>query len=261
MSPGLPILTYHALDTSGSVIAIDPAWFAETLSVLHSEGFRAVDLADWIDAGRPRSDRAFALAFDDGLRSIRRAAGPLARYGFHATAFLVTGAMGGHNDWPGQPASTPRDPLLGWSELEELCAAGFRFSAHTRTHRRLDHLAEPCLEDELRGSRDDLEQRLGRPCRLLAYPYGPASPRVRRAAARHFAAAFGTRLDYATATEDLHAISRIDAYYLRTQRSLRRLVEGRWRRRLAVRRALRGVRAAGVEWMGESRRVLAAGGT
>src|SRR5262249_40823329 len=34
MPGGLPILTYHSLDRSGSVLSTDPSWFAETLAAL-----------------------------------------------------------------------------------------------------------------------------------------------------------------------------------------------------------------------------------
>lgn len=222
----LPILMYHAFDSSGSVIATDPAWFAETLDALASAGFRSVDLPTWIEQGRPPVDRAFALTFDDGLRSILQAADSLVRHGFSATAFLVTGRMGLDNAWQGQPRGIPRSPLLSWSDLSSLRAAGVRFGAHTRTHPRLDRLDERAVVEELRGSRDDLEQRLGEPCPLIAYPYGIAPARVRRVAVQHFSAGFSTRLDRAQPSEDPMRISRIDSYELRSPRSVRALIEG-----------------------------------
>jgi peptidoglycan/xylan/chitin deacetylase (PgdA/CDA1 family) len=240
---GLPILTYHALDASGGVLATDPSWFAETLAALAEAGFRCVDLADWVAAGRPPVGRGFALAFDDGLRSIARAADLLARHRFTATAFLVTGRMGLDNGWPGQPSWVPRSPLLDRSDLPSLRAAGFRFASHTRTHPRLDRLTTGDVEDELRGSRDDIEAMTGAPCRLLAYPYGLAPARARRLVARHFAAAFGTRLAYATPDEGVTCMSRIDAYYLRSSRALGHLLAGTWPRRLALRRAFRAAKA------------------
>jgi peptidoglycan/xylan/chitin deacetylase (PgdA/CDA1 family) len=241
---GLPVLTYHAIDASGSVIATDPAWFAETLDALGGAGYHAVDLGDWIARGRPEVGRGFALAFDDGLRSILDVADVLARHLAPATVFLVTDRMGTDNDWPGQPASIPRAPLLAWSDLDALAAAGFGFAAHGRTHRRLDRCDDAAIDRELRGSRDAIEQRLGRPCRLLAYPYGIATPRVRRAAMRHFDAAFGTRLDFATAAEDPFHLSRIETHYLRTRRSLERLLSGRGSDWLRGRRILRAARGA-----------------
>jgi len=244
MSAALPILTYHAIDTSGSVLSTDPAWFTETLAKLHEAGFCAVDLADWIARGRPEIARGFALTFDDGLRSILGVAELVARFHFRATVFLVTDRMGGENAWQGQHAGIPHAPLLAWSDLSELAWAGFAFASHTRSHRRLDRCDDMTLDDELRGSRDILEQRLGHPCRLLAYPYGAASRRVLNASARVYAASFGTRLDYATRHDPPHSISRIDAYYLRSYAGLRRLVSGKWRGSLHTRRVLRQVRGA-----------------
>jgi peptidoglycan/xylan/chitin deacetylase (PgdA/CDA1 family) len=247
---GLPILTYHSIDASRSPISTDPGLFAETLAALAGHGWRCVDIEQWLMAGRPATERAFALTFDDGLRSLRQAAPVLARHGFVATAFLVTGCMGGDNAWTGQPRGIPRLGLLDWREVTDLQSAGIRFAAHTRQHPRLDRLDDPALERELRGSRDDIEDRLGLPCRLLAYPYGVASRRVRQMAACHFAAAFGTRLARATASEDAFALSRIDTYELRTPDALRTLIEGRESARFAARRAVRGTRRALVNLAG-----------
>lgn len=238
----LPILLYHALGPARSPLATDPAWFAGSMAALATAGFQAIDLGDWIARGRPEIERGFALTFDDGLGSLPIAAEILARHGFAATAFLVTDRVGADNGWPGQPRSVPRWPLLGWSDLAALSSAGLRFGAHTRTHPRLDRIGDRRLESELRGSRDEIEQRLGVSCPLFAYPYGVAPPRVRREAARHFEAGLGTRLDLADIDDDPFALPRIDACYLRTPRALDRLISGRWRTWLRVRRTLREVR-------------------
>jgi peptidoglycan/xylan/chitin deacetylase (PgdA/CDA1 family) len=241
---GLPVLTYHAFDPSRGVTATDPAWFAETLAALIEAGSRPVDLDDWVAQGRPDVDRGFAVTIDDGLRSILDVADALGRHRVAATVFLVTDRMGTDNAWPGQPATVPVAPVLSWSDVAALDALGIRFAAHGRTHVSLDGCDDVRLEAELRGSRDAVEQRLGRPCRLFAYPYGHASPRVRRAAARHFAAAFGTRLDHATRAQDVHRLARIDACYLRSRRALDRMISGRWHSWLRMRRALREARQA-----------------
>jgi peptidoglycan/xylan/chitin deacetylase (PgdA/CDA1 family) len=242
MRRGLPILTYHAIDTSGSVIATDPSWFAATIGALASGGFRAVDLADWVAEGRPPVERGVAIAFDDGLRSTLRAADVLARHGFTATAFLVAGRMGGDNRWPGQPRGIPRLPLMGWREALGLRDAGWRLGAHTWSHPHLDRLGVGEIVGELEGSRAAIEDRSGEPCRLLAYPYGSHDRRVRALAAGRFDAAFGTRLGRASAREDRSALSRIDAWELRTTRALDALIEGREERRFRVRRTARAAR-------------------
>jgi len=241
---GLPVLTYHAFGTRRSVTTTDPAWFAETLAALREAGYRAVDLTNWVARGRPHEPWGFALTFDDGLRSVLRVADRLAGERLPATVFLVTGRVGTDNAWPGQPPGVPVEPLLDWSEVAALAGAGVRFASHGATHARLDRLGPADLERELRTSRETVEDRLGLPCPLLAYPYGATSARVRRTAGRHFDAAFGTRLDYAGGAQDPSELARLDAYYLRTRRSLDRLTTGTARGWLRWRRSLRAVRRA-----------------
>ena len=239
---GLPILCYHAIDRQGAVTSTDPSWFAATLRTLHAEGFRAIDLGRWIADGRPPVRRAFAITFDDGLATIREAADAIAAIGACATAFLVSARMGLDNAWNGQPREIPRSPILKWSDLDDLRAAGFRFGSHTRTHPRLDRLPREDVGRELVGSRDEIEDRTASPCRLLAYPYGLADANVRAIASEHFDGAFTMRLDCADGAQDAFAISRIDAFYLRTPRALGALTSGLLRPRLRTRRALRAAR-------------------
>lgn len=239
---GLPVLTYHSINPRRSVTATDPSRFAETLAALLEAGYCGVDLGDWVEHGRPDEPRGFALAFDDGLQSLLRVADLVTRYRVPATVFLVTGRVGGDNAWPGQRPDVSVEPLLSWSEIADLARRGFRFASHGQTHRPFDRLRGDALTREIRGSRDTIEDRLGHPCRLLAYPNGSSSPQIRLEAARHVSAAFGTRLDYADGGRDPFDLSRIDAYYLRPRRPLESLIAGRARGWLRRRRVLRAVR-------------------
>ena len=240
----LPILSFHGIDRSGSITSTTPDRFAQIIDRLTAAGFRGVDLAGWIAQGRPPVDRGFAIAFDDGLASILDVVDLLTRRSSSATIFLVGDRIGGDNDWPGQPAWVPRARTLDRSEIGGLLDLGFGFGSHGRTHARLDRLEPPAIEAELVGSRDRIEQIVDRPCPLLAYPYGSQDARVRRLAAGVYEAAFGTRLGYASNRDHTMAIGRIDAFYLRSDRALDRLIEGRWRPHLAVRRNLRAARRA-----------------
>src|ERR1700735_2861958 len=67
---------------------------------------------------------------------------------------------------------------MSWEELPPLAGAGWEVGSHSRSHPHLTQLTDSALRDELVGSRELLEQRLGRPCRTLAYPYGDVDSRV-----------------------------------------------------------------------------------
>jgi hypothetical protein len=239
---GLPILNYHSLDDSGSVISTPARRFSATLDRLVAEGFRCVDLLGWVRAGRPQIARGFALTFDDGLASIVRAADPIARHGLCATAFLVTARMGLDNDWTGPSRGVPPMKTLDWRDIGELRSAGFRFGAHTSTHPRLGRCDTSRIECEILDSRSIIEDRTSDFCDLFAYPYGDAPLSARRIVSRHFSAGFGTRLAYGSGDDDLAEISRLDAYYLRSDDGLARLISGRWGLSLSLRRVARSAR-------------------
>jgi SAM-dependent methyltransferase/peptidoglycan/xylan/chitin deacetylase (PgdA/CDA1 family) len=245
---GLPVLTYHAFDTIASPISTDPGWFAETMARLRAEGYRTIDLQEWIDRGRPDLEKRFALTFDDGLASILNITDILLRYAFEATIFVVSGRAGRDNAWPSQPAGILRARLLDWDELADLSRHGIRIGSHTCTHPVLDRLGDDCLETELRGSRDEIEDRLGLPCRLLAYPYGIASSRIRQVAAGLYTAAWGTGDGMARGHQPLHQLRRIDGCDLRSGSRLRAFWGGRIEGELAVRRVVRGWRRLRLTW-------------
>jgi len=56
--------------------------------------------------------------------------------------------------------------------VRALARAGMDVESHGRRHRVLTTLDDEALEDELVGSRIELEAQLGRPVRAIAYPVG-----------------------------------------------------------------------------------------
>lgn len=62
--------------------------------------------------------------------------------------------------------------IMTWDQVLGLARAGMDVESHGRRHRVLQTLDAATLEDELVGSRKDLEAKLGRPVRVIAYPVG-----------------------------------------------------------------------------------------
>jgi peptidoglycan/xylan/chitin deacetylase (PgdA/CDA1 family) len=92
--------------------------------------------------------------------------------GRFATIFVVTDYVGGTNAFDRPFLSRPELPLVNWEELEALQRLGWDIQAHGRRHRPLVRLEAGVLEDEVAGSKQVLERRLGRPVDFLCYPYG-----------------------------------------------------------------------------------------
>lgn len=183
----LPALMYHSVSAIGGPLrdlAVPPARLAEQLAALTAAGYRLTGLSaalDRIDAGRP--ERLVAVTFDDGYADFLRAGVPaLVAAGAGATLYASTGHLGGHAGWLGR-ASADFGRMLTWDELGEVAAAGIEIGDHSLIHHPLDVLPPRTLDDEIRRSHTELEQRLGRRVRSFAYPHGYHNRRVRRVVA------------------------------------------------------------------------------
>ena len=232
------ILTYHSLDPSGSAISVSPERFSR-----HIEALRAANLTVCKLEEIRQAKGAIAITFDDGFANFREYALPLlSKYGMPATVFVVSGYCGAENGWPSQPVRVPRLPLMNWSALSEVAAAGCTLGAHTVTHPDLTKLPLAAAEREIYECQQELQQRTGAPVRSFSFPYGAAGKRIQEIAARYFDRACGTKLDYVTAGSDDRCLPRIDAYYLETPKHFRTLLTRQGQRRIALRRFARETR-------------------
>jgi len=62
--------------------------------------------------------------------------------------------------------------MLSWDEIREMSKAGFEFGSHTHTHCNMAVEDEASQSSQLETSKRLLEQHLGAPPTLFAYPYG-----------------------------------------------------------------------------------------
>ncbi len=246
VTASFPILTFHSVDQTGSVISMPPARFAAIMRDMAAAGWHGTTVSGAIDAWRARgpSARTFGISFDDAYRNVVSEALPvLADLGFAATVFVIAGRAGADNRWPGQPASIPVLDLADWPDLHRLVQGGWEIGSHGYDHATLSGRAAADVEDELKRARSLLETRLGVETPLLAYPYGGSDQAALEAARRVHAGACTARLGLVT-ERDLVArflLPRIDAYYLR-RRSAPALLDSapgrawltarRWARRL-----------------------------
>jgi peptidoglycan/xylan/chitin deacetylase (PgdA/CDA1 family) len=107
------------------------------------------------------------------------------------------------------PPTTPA--LMDWPQLRQMQASGLiDIGSHTRHHYRLvENLPAPILQDEIVGSRSQLENMLDRPVKLFCYPNGDVSRAAAELVAGQFAAAVTTQKGINTTTSPLHALTRI----------------------------------------------------
>jgi peptidoglycan/xylan/chitin deacetylase (PgdA/CDA1 family) len=233
------ILTWHSIDDSGSVISTPPQVFRRQIEILAGSGIPLVPV-DRI-ASCPGS---VALTFDDGYRNLAEHAFPvLEQLRVPATVFVVSRYCGLVNRWPSQsPGAVPEMSLLSWAELASAPHC-IDVGAHTATHPRLPALPPDECERELYECREEIQQRLARPVRWLAYPYGSSSPSVCSSAARYFELAVGTSLRFVSPGASPMNLPRIDMFYFRDRPSLDRLFSPLMGVYIGVRNAARTARS------------------
>ena len=238
------ILTWHAIDRTGSAISVTPEQFRRQVESLARARIPVVSIAEL--RATPADRSAVTLTFDDALDSVASEGAPvLAEHGFTATVFAVSDHVGKDNRWQGAgDAGVPLSAVLDWDALGHLREGGWTIGSHSRHHPHLTQCSDAQLTDELAGAAEMIDSSLGERPTVFAYPYGSVDARVARATAVHYQAACTTRhlpLDESSAAMEL---PRLDAWYFTRPDPFAGWGSARFTRSIQVRDALRRIRRA-----------------
>ncbi|MBB3227794.1 peptidoglycan/xylan/chitin deacetylase (PgdA/CDA1 family) [Luteibacter sp. Sphag1AF] len=158
---------------------VKPRAFAHQLGLLHALGYRALSMSDAMPYLRgDEHGRVVVITLDDGYAdNVDNALALLQHYGFTATCYVVSGAVGRYNEWDSERLGL-RKPLMNADQLRAWHAAGMEVGAHSRTHARLSRCSPWVMKDEVRGSKADLEDVISAPVTQFCYPYGDVNDAV-----------------------------------------------------------------------------------
>lgn len=243
----LPVLTFHAIDDSSSVIACSPRTFRSGMARLYEAGYRAIPLLEAVDSVktcRPFPDRSFAITFDDGYESVYTHAFPiLQQHRWSATVFLTVGPNSNGSRLRQLPVFGGR-VMLSWDEIREMHRSGITFGAHTVSHPDLTRTPSATVEAEVRDSKTIIEDALGTAVHTFAYPFGRCDQRSRDIVRDHFVCACADTLGLLHPRSDVYAMERVDAYYLRTEQLFALMPTPWFPLYVRTRAVLRGVHAS-----------------
>ena len=171
-SEGIRILGYHRITDKPDVLGVKPASFREQLLWTLDQGLQPLRLSEALSLlAQPVEGRWFCVTFDDGyLDNLTDALPVLMELGVPATIFVPTAIIDrtASYSWYREPPEA-----LTWDDLRELLETRIiDVQSHTKTHRSLSRLSDEETRDELEGSKQRLEQQLGRPITSLAFPAG-----------------------------------------------------------------------------------------
>lgn len=170
----IPILMYHAIEDAPSdwgpyyETSTSPAVFARHMQYLSENGYTTITLGQAITAlGKPWGEkRPVVLTFDDGCRSVFTTACPILHsYGFTGTVFLISRLTGD------SPVPFRGIDCLTWRQAREMQKLGMSMGSHTATHPVLATMTRPAIDEELRSSKREIEDRLGAPVTSFSYPF------------------------------------------------------------------------------------------
>ena len=211
---GVPVLLYHSVDTSGSVISISPKEFRAHMAILKENGYQTIGLqhyVDYLNTGEKPRGKMVVITFDDGFKNNHDQAWPImAEFGFTGTVFVSTDFVGRTCTWE-KHRSIPDFPMLSWDEIREMSDFGIEFGSHTCSHAYLTQLSLDEMEAELRQSKLIIENEVKQPVRFFCHPYGDVNEDTQRMAKETgYSAAFGS-LEYGSTNskDDLYNLKRI----------------------------------------------------
>lgn len=176
--PALPILCYHNVatpppDARFKLLYVSADSFERQLWSLRRLGLRGVSISEGMTRLRSGTTKGYvAFTFDDGYADTLTTAAPLMRrYGFTATCYVVSDAVGTYNHWDAEYLRE-RKTLMSRKQLDQWLAAGMEVGSHSCSHPRLNELPHDTALYEIAESRAALRNMLGVPVEHFAYPFG-----------------------------------------------------------------------------------------
>jgi peptidoglycan/xylan/chitin deacetylase (PgdA/CDA1 family) len=198
-----PVMMYHsiALVSSEPLNNVRPVSFARQMAYLKEHGYRVVsaaELARSVASGKGPVRHAVVITFDDGYQDNYAVAYPVLKgYAFPATLFAEVANIGK----PGR---------ITWDEARDMDRGGFSIASHTLIGAYLPDRSVAEQTRQLSESKRLLEQELGHPVDLFAYPVGGFSADIKaRVRAQGYTAAFTTNRGYDRRSRDPFEIKRI----------------------------------------------------
>lgn len=174
----IPILMYHSIshpikNAPFKCLHLPPKRFALQMTILKLLGYQGLSMYELTPYLKGKKQgKVIGITFDDGYRNNLTQALPiLQRHGFTATCYVVSGHIGGHNQWD-EAKGIPKNPLMSDAELKQWLNAGMEVGVHTHSHISLIDVDDATAEQEITHSKQFLEELLGVPMRHFCYPYG-----------------------------------------------------------------------------------------
>ena len=199
----VPIMMYHQVNYTDRTQPnwVSPQNFEWQMAYLKKHGYRVIRLAELveaIEADKPLPKKSAVITFDDGYENNFTQAYPILRkYGFPAIIFVASDKVN-------------TEQYLTWEQIKEMVAGGIDIGSHTRTEAYLPDLLVERQRNEIKASKDILEENLEIPVEYFAYPIGGFSESIKEMVREAgYKAACATNRGYDRFNKDVYELNRI----------------------------------------------------
>ena len=170
--PHIPIINYHKVTTQLDIgiTSRHPLQFERDMLALREEGYQTVTFYDLQNSQLPK--KPIIITFDDGYDSVLEYALPrMQKVGFKGVVYVPTDFIGRVNNWDVQFFGKVFRHLSS-DDLRFLRRQGFEIGSHGCSHRSLPDLPREEAIDEIRRSKQRLEEILQEKIVSISYPFG-----------------------------------------------------------------------------------------
>jgi len=158
--------------------------FRKQLDTLYRLGFTTItfeDVRQFQNGHIPLPAKPIIITYDDGYLDTYDIAFPIMReFGMCASVFAIGDRTIETNVWD-EADEYDRVPLMSDDQLREMHDAEFEICSHSMSHPDLSRLKGERLLEEIKRSRESLQEVLGAPVLTFAYPYGKVNKRAKDA--------------------------------------------------------------------------------
>jgi len=173
--------------------AVPPASFALQMEYLFRNKFNVITLDQFVAYKEKKikpPPKSVIITFDDGyMENYINAFPVLEKYNFKATFFIVSDYIDSEEpfqwlEWDEQLLAQFQENKEDWLPLTRemlltMSDGGFSFGSHTKSHPALTQVEESVASEELKGSKQRLEEILSKPVISFSYPYGELNETVK----------------------------------------------------------------------------------
>jgi peptidoglycan/xylan/chitin deacetylase (PgdA/CDA1 family) len=172
------ILAYHKVHPSiedNGALTVTPEDFDKQLKLL-TKNYEIISLESLVKNFQLLAEtgkKYVVITFDDGYKNNYEYAIPiLEKYNLTATIFCTAGFINTKRRFFWDEGKLESSDLMSWEEVQDLRKRGFYIGSHTVNHVNLGKVNYQEAKEELKNSKDILENKLSTTIELFAYPFG-----------------------------------------------------------------------------------------